>query len=165
MRTQYALRYSSPHAPVARFHECTYFLRDPASQDGQPPIALDPVTLPSLPCYPCPYHASCCAYGTSLSDQEAATIEANHGPGVVYFTRSREWRTRVRNKRCVLFRDGGCSIHDKPYYPTTCQGFPWVDGDTGEPYEYDQTICGEIAAHPELIEIQRQPIQATLSER
>ena len=113
------------------------------------------VTLPSLPCYPCPHQASCCAYGTTLSEEEATAIEANHGPGLVYETRWGEIRTRVRNRRCVLFRDGGCSVHDKPYYPTTCQGFPWVDGDTGETYEYDVTICGEFQARPELIEIVR----------
>lgn len=113
------------------------------------------MTLPVLPCYPCPYNASCCAYGTSLSDEEAAAIEINHGPGLVYFTRWGEWRTRVRKSRCVLLRDGGCIIHDKSYYPTTCLGFPWVDGDTGERYEYDVTICGELHARPELIELQR----------
>ena len=113
------------------------------------------MTLPSLPCYPCPHQASCCAYGTSLSDEEAAAIEADFGLGLVYFTRWGEWRTRVKKNRCVLLRDGGCTIHDKPYYPTTCQGFPWVDGDTGEPYEYDMMICGELEAHPELIELRR----------
>ena len=112
-------------------------------------------TLPPLPCFPCPHQASCCAYGTSLSDEEASVIEKNHGPGLVYFTRSGEWRTRVKNKRCALLSNGGCTIHDKSYYPTTCQGFPWVDGDTGEPYEFDMTICGELAARPELVEIRR----------
>ena len=118
------------------------------------------MTLPSLPCYPCPHQSSCCAFGTSLSDKEAAAIEADHGPGLVYFTRWGEWRTRVQKNRCVLFRDGVCSIHDKSYYPTTCQGFPWVDGDTGEPYEYDVTICGEIEARPELIELRRASLRA-----
>ena len=117
--------------------------------------ANDHVTLPSLPCYPCPHEASCCAFGTTVSEGEAAAIEANHGPGLIYETRWGELRTRVRNRRCVLFRDGGCSVHDKPYYPTTCQGFPWVDGDTGERYEYDVTICGEFERRPELIELRR----------
>jgi hypothetical protein len=112
-------------------------------------------TLPSLPCYPCPYDASCCAYGATVSEEEAAAIEANHGPGLVYKTRWGEWRTRVRNKRCALFRDGGCTIHDRSYYPTMCQGFPWTDGDTGGRYEYDVMICGAFAAHPELVAIQR----------
>jgi Putative zinc- or iron-chelating domain len=113
------------------------------------------MTLPSLPCYPCPHAASCCAYGTSLSDEEAAAIEANHGSGLVYKTQWGEWRTRVRKKRCVLYRDGGCSIHDKPYYPAMCRGFPWIDAETGGRYESDVTICGEFEARPELIAIQR----------
>jgi len=67
-------------------------------------------SLPSLPCYPCPYDASCCAYGVTLSDDEAAAIEANHGPGLVYKTRWGEWRTRIRNKRCSLYPRRG--LHD-----------------------------------------------------
>src|SRR4051812_39072864 len=70
------------------------------------------MSLPSLPCYPCPYDASCCAYGATVTDEEAAAIEANHGEGFVYQTRWGEWRTRVRKKRCVFYQDGGCSIHD-----------------------------------------------------
>jgi hypothetical protein len=112
------------------------------------------MSLPSLPCYPCPYNASCCAYGTTLSDEEAAAIEANHGQGLVYRTRSGELRTRVRNKRCVMFRDGGCTIHDKSYYPTVCRGFPWTDSEGGR-YEYDISICGAFEDQPELVEIQR----------
>jgi hypothetical protein len=111
--------------------------------------------FPPLPCFPCPYAASCCAYGTSLSEEEAAAIERDHGPGLVYRTRWDEWRTRVRNKRCVLFRDGGCIIHDRPYYPSTCRGFPWIDADTGGRYLYDVDICGAFQAQPELVELQR----------
>ena len=111
--------------------------------------------FPKLPCFPCPYDSSCCAHGTTVSEEEAAAIEANHGAGLVYETRWGEWRTRVRNKRCVMYRNGGCSIHDKSYYPTMCQGFPWIDFDTGERYEYDVTICGELAARPDLIALQR----------
>jgi hypothetical protein len=117
--------------------------------------ANHPVTLPSLPCFPCPYEASCCAYGTTLSEEEAFAIEADFGTGLVYETRWGEWRTRVRNRRCVLYRNGGCLIHDKPYYPTVCQGFPWTDGETGEPYEFDVTICGAFLQQPELIQIKR----------
>lgn len=109
--------------------------------------------FPSLPCYPCPYASSCCAYGTTLDPQEAAAIEANHGPGLVYETRWGEWRTRVKNRRCAMHRDGGCTIHDKPYYPTTCRGFPWTD-DTGDRYEFDVSICGEFEKNPQLVEIQ-----------
>ena len=117
------------------------------------------MTTPSLPCYPCPHNASCCAYGSSLSEGEAKAIEANHGPGLVYWTRWGEWRTRVKNGRCALLKDGACTIHDRPYYPSICRGFPWVDGNTGLPYEYDVTICGEMDARPELIEIQRRVTQ------
>jgi hypothetical protein len=112
------------------------------------------VAPPSLPCYPCPYNASCCAYGVTLSNEEAAAIQEHHGADLVYQSRWGEWRTRVRNKRCVMFRDGGCSIHGKSYYPTLCGGFPWTDGETGARYEYDVTICGAFVEHPELVEIQ-----------
>lgn len=108
-----------------------------------------------LPCHPCPYDSSCCAYGTSLSEEEVAAIELNHGRGLVYQTRWGEWRTRVRNKRCVLYRDGGCTIHGQVYYPAVCRGFPWVDPDADGRYEYDVTICGAFEARPELIELQR----------
>jgi hypothetical protein len=117
--------------------------------------------FPSLPCYPCPYGSSCCAYGTTLSEEEARAIEANHGPNLVYQNRWGEWRTRVRKNRCVLFRDGGCSIHDKTYYPQMCAAFPWTDPETGGPYEYDVTICGEFEAQPELIILQRGERQLT----
>ncbi len=111
--------------------------------------------FPSLPCFPCPHNSSCCAYGTTLNEQEAAAIEAHHGPGLVYKTRYGEWRTRVRDRRCVMFQNGSCTIHDKPYYPTLCAGFPWIDAETGERYEYDVHICGEFDKRPELVEIQR----------
>ena len=118
-------------------------------------MTIQQMTFPKLPCYPCPYGASCCAYGTTLSDEEAAAIEINHGPGLIYRTRWGEWRTRVRKRRCALFSNGGCSIHGQPYYPTVCYGFPWIDGDAEGPYEHDVTICGEFEARPELIELQR----------
>lgn len=117
--------------------------------------AIHDLELPTLPCYPCPHNASCCAYGTTLSEEEAAAIEASEGPGLVYETRWGEWRTRVRNKRCALYRDGGCSIHDRPYYPAVCRGFPWIDVETGGRYEYDVDICGAFQERPELVQIQR----------
>ena len=43
--------------------------------------------LPALPCYPCPHHSACCAYGVTLSEDEAAGITAAHGAAVVYRTR------------------------------------------------------------------------------
>ena len=115
------------------------------------------MTLPVLPCYPCPHQASCCAYGSTLSSAEAAALEADHGPGKVYRTRWDEWRTRVKGGRCVMFKDGGCSIHDRSYYPAVCRGFPFVDAETGGPYEYDRTICGEFVTRPELLQINPPP--------
>jgi hypothetical protein len=87
---------------------------------------------PSLPCYPCPHLSSCCAYGVTLSDDEAAAIARAHGASVVYRTRWGEWRTRVRGRRCV---------------------FPWTDAETGGPYEYDRTICPEFLVRPELVQL------------
>lgn len=124
----------------------------PAAEPIAPPQAR---SFPELPCYPCPHAASCCAYGSSLSDEEAAQIEANHGPGLVYRTRWGEWRTRVRKGRCALFKDGGCSIHAQAYYPAVCRGFPWTDAETGGRYEYDITICGDFVTRPELVQIHR----------
>src|SRR5215211_2934147 len=138
---------------------------DNTARFSQPDELRDQVTLPSLPCYPCPHGSSCCAYGTTLCDEEAAAIEAEFGPGVVYKTHWGEWRTRVQKKRCVLFQNGGCTIHDKPYYPTTCRDFPWIDAETGGRYEYDVTICGAFEASPELVAIQRAIPRANRTER
>jgi hypothetical protein len=95
-----------------------------------------------------------------VSEAEGAAITANHGPGLVYLNQWGEWRTRVKNKRCVLFRDGGCTIHDKPYYPAVCRGFPWTDAEHGGPYESDVTICGEFLVRPELVELQARRLRA-----
>jgi hypothetical protein len=116
---------------------------------------IDHESNPSLPCFPCPYNASCCAYGTTVSDEEAAAIEAEHGAGIVYQTRWGERRTRVKKGRCILFRDGGCAIHGKAYYPAVCRGFPWTDAETGGPYEFDVSICGELEAQPHLVQLAR----------
>ncbi len=118
-------------------------------------MSAKPATdLPSLPCYPCPHNASCCAYGATVTDEEAAAIIAAHGPGKVYQTRWGEWRTRVKNKRCVMLEDGACTIHKQPYYPRVCGGFPWVDSE-GDRYLHDITICGEFGVQPHLVSIQR----------
>jgi hypothetical protein len=106
---------------------------------------------PVLPCYPCPHHAACCAYGTTLSDTEAAAIVATHGAGKVFRTSGGEWRTRVKNRRCVFLVHNSCSIYDKAYYPAVCRGFPFVDAETGGPYEFDRTICPEFERRPELM--------------
>jgi Putative zinc- or iron-chelating domain len=111
--------------------------------------------FPSLPCFPCPHGSSCCAYGVTLSDEEAAAITAAHGPDLTYRTRWGEWRTRVRAGRCVFLQENICTIHAEPFYPAVCRGFPWIDAETGGPYQYDRTICGEFAVRPELVQIGR----------
>ncbi len=109
--------------------------------------------FPKLPCFPCPHNAACCAYGATVSDDEAAAIIAELGEGKVYRTRWGEWRTRVRQGRCVFFVSGGCEIHARPFYPVVCRGFPWTDSETGGPYEFDRTICPEFVLRPELVAI------------
>ena len=113
--------------------------------------------LPQLPCFPCPHRAACCAYGATVSEPEAVAIIAEFGDGKVYKNRWGEWRTRVRRGRCVFFVDGGCRIHNKPFYPAVCRGFPWTDSETGGPYEYDRTICPEFLLRPELLTIRPFP--------
>ncbi len=115
---------------------------------------------PSLPCYPCPHLSSCCAYGVTLSEDEAAAITRAHGADVVYRTRWGEWRTRVRGRRCVFLKANVCTIHADPYYPAVCRGFPWTDAETGGPYEYDRTICPEFFTRPELVRLGSPTTQA-----
>lgn len=109
--------------------------------------------LPKLPCFPCPHDAACCGYGSTCSDDEAAAIIAEFGEGKVYRTRWGEWRTRVKSGRCVFFNGQGCSIHNQPFYPAVCRGFPWTDAETGGPYEFDRTICPEFISRPDLVQI------------
>jgi putative zinc- or iron-chelating protein len=111
--------------------------------------------FPLLPCHPCPHRASCCAHGTTLSEPEAASLRGRHGEEIAYRTRWGEWRTRVRQGRCVFYDGQGCVIHDDPSYPAVCRGFPWTDSETGGPYEFDQTICPEFVDRPELVQLGR----------
>jgi hypothetical protein len=113
------------------------------------------VAHPSLPCYPCPHRSACCAFGTTLSPREARGIIRKHGADKVYLTRWGEWRTRVKNGRCVLWKDNACGIYNTPEYPEVGRGFPFVDAETGGPYEFDQTICPEFLVRPELIQLSR----------
>jgi hypothetical protein len=77
-----------------------------------------------------------------------------HGHGdKIYRTRFGEWRTRVRGGRCAFLIDNSCSLHDQPFYPAVCRGFPWIDAETGGPYEFDRTICPEFAQRPGLLRI------------
>jgi Fe-S-cluster containining protein len=107
--------------------------------------------FPALPCFPCPHASLCCAHGVTLSDEEARGLRQRYGEDRVYRTRWGEWRTRVRNRRCVFLVANSCTIHDDPDYPAVCRGFPWTDAETGGPYEYDQTICPEFITHPEYV--------------
>ncbi|HEX5385792.1 MAG TPA: hypothetical protein VFW66_03740 [Gemmatimonadales bacterium] len=114
-----------------------------------------PRAYPALPCFPCPHGSACCAYGVTLSEDEAAAISRVHGAHTVYRTRWGEWRTRVRRRRCIFLVENCCTIHREPYYPAVCRGFPWTDAETGGPYEFDRTICPEFIAHPELVQLGR----------
>jgi Fe-S-cluster containining protein len=111
--------------------------------------------FPSLPCFPCPHRSSCCSYGVTLSDDEAAAIAEAYSPDLIYRTRWGEWRTRVKGGRCVFLRDNVCTIHAELHYPAVCRGFPWIDAETGGTYEYDRTICPEFVARPELVQLGR----------
>lgn len=112
-------------------------------------------SFPALPCFPCPHDSACCAYGTTVTDEEAAAIVEVHGPRVVYRTKWGEWRTRIRKGRCALYRNNTCAIHGETFYPAVCRGFPWTDAETGGPYEFDQTICPEFPPRVELVAIGR----------
>jgi putative zinc- or iron-chelating protein len=109
--------------------------------------------FPPLPCYPCPHHSACCAFGATLSREEAREIRAVHGRALIYRTRWGEWRTRVVKGRCGFLQNNACTIYNKPYYPAVCRGFPWIDAETGGPYEYDRAICPEFRRRPELLQI------------
>ena len=83
-------------------------------------------------------------HGMEYVDPGASSYETR------YRTRWGEWRTRVRGGRCVFLRGNACAIHTEPFYPAVCRGFPWIDAETGGPYEYDRTICPEFLHRPEL---------------
>ena len=114
---------------------------------------MAPSPHPQLPCYPCPHHSACCGFGTTLSPEEARGIVRKYGKHKVYKTRWGEWRTRVAQGRCVMWKENSCSIYNTPEYPEVCRGFPFVDVESGEPYKYDQTICPEFLTRPELIQL------------
>ena len=109
--------------------------------------------FPRLPCYPCPHQSACCAWGTTLTSQEARRIRASHLGDRIYRTRWGEWRTRVRKGRCAFLENNACTIYHTPHYPTVCRTFPWTDAEYGGPYEFDQTICPEFVRRPELVQM------------
>lgn len=113
------------------------------------------MTHPSLPCFPCPHDSACCAFGVTLKDEEAHQIVARFSERSIYRTRWGEWRTRVKAGRCVFLSDNACTLHGEPFFPAVCRGFPWIDAETGGPYEFDRTICPEFVWQEELHQLQR----------
>jgi hypothetical protein len=98
-----------------------------------------------LPCNPCPHLSACCSWGVTVLADEVPAIRAAHGDDTVFWDAAEgEHRTRVVNGVCVFKRGNACAIHDEPYYPRVCRGFPWTDGEHGGPYPYDLTICPEL---------------------
>lgn len=122
---------------------------------GSEPERLGEEHYPPLPCYPCPHASNCCSWGVTLSEEEALALGARYGRDKMYLTRWGEWRTRVRGGRCAFLVNNACSIHADPHYPAVCRGFPFIDSETGGPYQYDQTICPEFEQRPDLLEIRR----------
>lgn len=109
-----------------------------------------PVIPATLPCSPCPHKNLCCSYGTALYGDEPAEIRKHHGEAsVIWDEEEQELRTAVIDGKCIFLVDEKCSIHEAPYYPKVCRGFPWTLADTGEPYPYTLEICPEIEDAPE----------------
>ena len=99
-----------------------------------------------LPCNNCPHNSVCCRWGTFLNDAEGEYLLEEFGADYIYYnTDDKEYRTQVKNGRCMFFLDGKCSIHNHPYYPRVCYKFPWKDVRTSSlPMAYDATLCPEI---------------------
>jgi hypothetical protein len=98
----------------------------------------------ALPCHPCPHGSACCAFGVMLFADEAATLRRRFGAAaLVWDGEDGTWRTAVVDNMC-WFWDRLCTIHEEPFYPRICKGFPWRFGDTDEDYPYDVTICPEL---------------------
>ena len=54
-------------------------------------------------------------------------ITAKFGTQSVYRNEDGDWRTTVRDGRC-LFQDpqsGACGIHSEDFYPAQCRAYPW----------------------------------------
>ena len=98
--------------------------------------------VPGVTCYPCPYDASCCARRT-VSDREAAAIELN--PAWIGVSNAVGRVADTSEEQTLRSTATGCTIHNKPYYPTVCRRFPWST-QTGGGTSYDVTICGGFVA-------------------
>ncbi len=105
-----------------------------------------PVVRP-LPCFPCPHNSRCGSRGTALFDDEAGTIRRLFGDdALVWSVEDGDWRTSAPNGKCYFLGDNRCKVHEEPYYPRVCRGFPWTDAITGGDYPWDRTICPEFKA-------------------
>lgn len=110
-------------------------------------MKLPIVAAKPLPCFPCPHNSACCAYGVDLVGSEAAQIAAKYGEHVLTTDEDGTPRTKVdpSTEHCVFWRDNACTLHDTPFYPSTCRGFPLTNAEGSAPYEYDVSICPELA--------------------
>ena len=99
----------------------------------------------TLPCFPCPHSSSCCSWGATVSLAEMVQIVDRFGPSTVTTGDPGELRTAVVDGHCVFLHDNSCTIHDAPFYPRVCRGFPFTDAEHGGAYEGDVTICPEMA--------------------
>jgi Fe-S-cluster containining protein len=81
-----------------------------------------------------------------VGDEVDVIRELYGDDALVWDAEDSEFRTSIVDGKCFFLRDNACTIHDKPYYPRICRGFPWIDGETGGEYPYDRTICGELAS-------------------
>src|ERR1043166_5343150 len=97
--------------------------------------------FPPLPCFPCPHQSACCAYGTTLSEDEARAIAADHGKEKIFRTCGGERRPRASRRRCVFLPNTPCSIYTQPSLPAMSASLRWVNAESGGPYEFDRTIC------------------------
>jgi hypothetical protein len=43
--------------------------------------------FPVLPCFPCPHASACCAFGVTLTDEEAEALGSRYGRDKMYRNR------------------------------------------------------------------------------
>src|ERR1043166_4749579 len=64
-----------------------------------------------------------------------------------------EWRRRGARGGRVFLSNKTCPIFTERHLPPARRGCPWVDAESGGPYEFDRTICPEFKRKPELVRI------------
>jgi Fe-S-cluster containining protein len=98
-----------------------------------------------LPCFPCPHRSACCRWGTWLTEEEGWKIFTKY-PDKVYFDEDvKNWRTQIWDGRCVFYNNGGCTIHNEDFYPSSCKDFPYKDmRNPLLPRAFDAITCPEI---------------------